>query len=192
MIRFQHALLSLGMIAALNTFGVVQAQIFYRQSGPTRVIPQNVPIYNSNTRVYANNGVQYQSFRPSYGQSTVYSNGYVVQPNGSYNSSTQYYSAPNYRAPIYSSPTPTYYAQPTTPYYYDTNGNRVYSSNQAYSGNQVYSSQPSAVYSSNYGTGFYNNPQQANNANIGATIGNAIGGSQGAQVGAAIGSAIRP
>ncbi len=170
MIRIRHALLTLGMLAAFAEFAEVQAQMFYRPSSSTRIVPQNRSLFGNQSRVYANNGVQYQSYRPNYGQSTVYSDGsYAVQPNGSYTQSST-----------------TYYAQPTTPYYYDSNGYRVYS------GNQVYSNQPSTIYSSNYGSGYYTSPQQAASANAGATIGGAIGGSQGAQLGAAIGSAVRP
>ena len=214
MIRIRHTLLTIGTLAALSAFSEVQAQ-FFRPSTITRVVPQNRSSFGTQNRVYANNGVQYQSYRPSYGQTTVYSNGrYTVQPNGYYtpgaastyyaqpttsyyydsngyrvNSGSQVYSDGSYAVQpngSYTQSAPTYYAQPATQYYYDSNGYRIDS------GNQVYSSQPANSYSSNYGTGFYNSPQQAASANAGARIGNAIGGSQGAQIGAAIGSAIRP
>lgn len=169
--RINYPLLTISMLAIFAAAAEVQAQVYYYPSASPRFIPQNRTVYRTPNRVYANNGLRYQSYRPSYGQTTVYSNGgYSVQPNRSYTQSA-----------------PTYYSQPSTPYYYD------YSNAQpVYSGNQIYSSQPSTAYSSNYGSGFYDSPQQAANANVGARIGNAIGGSQGAQVGAAIGAAIRP
>ncbi|HUP81724.1 MAG TPA: hypothetical protein VM260_24445 [Pirellula sp.] len=171
MFRIRHTLLTIAFLAIFTTFAEVQAQIFFRPSVSTRVIPQNRATFGTQRRVYANNGVRYQSYRPSYGATRIYSNGsYVVQPDGSYIPSS-----------------PTYYAQPTTRYFYD-DSNR----NPVYSDNQVYSSFPSTGYSSNDGSGYYNSPQQAASANAGARIGNAIGGVQGAQIGEAIGSAIGP
>ena len=195
MIRLRHTFLTMGMLAAFATFAEVQAQIFYRSSGTSRYVPQYRGTLGTQNRVYTNNGVQqqsyqsYQSHRPSYDQTTVYSNGsYTVQPNGFYSQNNGFYgqSAPNY------------YAQPTTSYYHGSNGYPAYSGNNAYSSNygnydnQIYSNQSTPVYGNNYGSGYYNSPQQAGAANTGARIGNAIGGAQGAQIGAAIGSAIRP
>ena len=194
--RINYPSLIISLLAILASASEVQAQVYYYPSSSPRFVPQNRTVYRTPNRVYANNGLRYQSYRPSYGQTTVYSNGgYSVQPNHSYTQSA-----------------PTYYGQPSTPYYYDySNSQPVYSGNQGYSsqpstyyyngysnsqpvysGDQIYSNQPSTAYSSNYGSGFYDSPQQAANANVGARIGNAIGGSQGAQVGAAIGAAIRP
>ena len=193
--RINYPLLTICMLAVFATASDVQAQVFYFPSTSPRLVLQNGAVYRTPNRVFANNGLQYQSYRPSYGQSTVYSNpGYAVQPYGSYTQSA-----------------PTYYVQPSAPYYEYSNSQPVYSGNQSYSsqpstsyyngysysqpvysGNRVYSSQPSTAYSSNYGSGFYDSPQQAANANVGARIGNAIGGSQGAQFGAAIGAAVRP
>lgn len=174
MFRIRNMLLTAVMVAEFAAFAEVQAQIFYRPSASTRFVPQNRTTFGMPGRVFANNGIRYQTYPQNYGQTgqtTVYSNGsYTVQPNGSYIQSE-----------------PTYYAQPNTPYYYGSSN-----SYPVHTGDQFYSNQPSNVYSSNYGSGYYTTPQQAANANAGAIIGNAIGGVQGAQFGAAIGSAIRP
>jgi len=163
------------IFAACTASSEVQAQVYYYPSSSPRVFQQNRVIVGSSNGVYSNNGVQYRSYRPNYGQTQVYPNGsYYVQPRyPAAQNPTNYYSqpAPSYSGysnyPGYSSPQPTYY------------------------GNQGNWSQPTTTYQSNYGTGYYS-PQQTTNANVGAIIGNAIGGQQGAQVGAAIGSTIRP
>lgn len=158
------------MFATCVSLSEAQAQVYYYPSTSPRVFQQNRVIAGTPSTVYSNNGIRYQSYRPSYGQAQVYSNGsYYVQPSGSYpqNTTTYYY--------------------PSTPYY------SGYSNSQpTYYSNQGDSNQPTTTYQSNYGTGYYSNPQQAINANVGAVIGNAIGGQQGAQVGAAIGGTIRP
>ena len=143
MSRINYPLLTICMLAVFAAAADVQAQVFYFPSTSPRVVPQNGAVYRTPNRVYRNNGLQYQSYRPSYGQPTVYSNpGYAVQPYRSYTQSA-----------------PTYYVQPSTPYYHE------YSNSQpVYSSDQIYSSQPSTAYRSNYGSGFYDSPQQAANA----------------------------
>ncbi len=166
-----HSWLFASALALGGLFGETQAQVYYYSPSVRTAVPQQRVIVGTPNRVYSNNGVQYQSFRPSYGQSHVYTNnGYYVQPHQHYSQNA-----------------PSYYSQPSNGYY----NNYPYSP-PIYSGNQVYSTQPSGVYGSNYGSGFYSSPQQAGNANAGAIIGGAIGGQQGARVGAAIGAGIRP
>lgn len=147
-----------------------EAQVSSYNNGFQNILrPQRVFVGRP-TRVYSNNGVKYQSYRPNYDQSRVYSNGgYYVQPQQQY-----YYNTPSSEV----QPSTSYYSYPST--------------TPSYSSNSVYSSQPSNVYQNYYGNGVYSTPQQAANANTGAIIGSAIGGNQGAQVGAAIGASIRP
>ncbi len=148
-----------------------QAQEYYYPSSGVRATSQSRIVVGTQPRVYTNNGVRYQSFRPSYGQSQVYSDGRVyVQPRQTYSSNPH-----------------VYYGQPSGTVYYGnpTNGQPYYSNSPQWN-------QPQPVYQSNYGTGYYSNPRPSANANAGAIIGGAIGGNQGAQVGAAIGAAIRP
>ena len=153
MSRISYPLLTISMLEVFVAAAEVQAQVYYYPTTSPRFVPQNRTVYRTPNRVYANNGFQYQSNRPSYGRSTVYSNpGYSVQPYRSYTQSA-----------------PTYYIQPSTPYYYEyPNSQPVYSGNQVYSsqpstsfynrysnsqpvyaGDQFYSSQPSTEYSSN-------------------------------------------
>jgi hypothetical protein len=173
--RLYHAIVLTGIIACSVCASNAQAQVYNYRSTPYYG-QQNRIIVSPQTRIFSNRGIRTQSYRPSYGQTRVYSNG-------------RYYSQPYYSQPLstysgygattyYSQSNPSYYSYPSSqPTYYGTQGNW---------------NQPSVTYQSGYGTGLYGSPQQASNANAGAIIGGAIGGNRGAQVGAAIGGSIRP
>lgn len=135
MIRIRHTSLTIAMLAIFATFGEVQAQVFNRSSASARFVPQNRATFGTQSSVYANNSVQSQSYRPSYGKTAAYSNGNLsVQSNGTYIR----------RAPPKNS-------NPTDPYY--SNDPPIYSSYQAYS------RQLSTVHSSKHGSGYYTRPQ---------------------------------
>ncbi len=170
MVRVRYTMLMASLLGTYIASTEAEAQVYYYPSTSPRVIQQNRVVVGTPSRFYSNNGIRYQSYRPSYGQTQIYSNGrYYVQPNRSYpQNAPAYYYQPAPYSSGYSNPQPTYYD------------------------NQGYWNQPSTTHQSNYGTGYYSNPQQAANANAGAIIGSAIGGQQGAQVGAAIGGSIRP
>ncbi len=98
MFRMRHTLLTIGIFATFATFAEVQAKTFNLSS--SSFVAPNRSTIGTQRAVYSNNGVRYQSYRPSYGQKTEYSKGrHTVQPNDT-----------NIRrAPPNNSPTTPYY-----------------------------------------------------------------------------------